>query len=82
MNEKEIFRENIRYLREQHGMRIGQMAGILGISPATLRRLEAGKPVRLHAGHLIRVCDYFGVTSDAVLRWDLREIPARKSGIL
>lgn len=73
MNSNEIFRENIRHLRRVHAMTLAQMAAVMGIGPGTLGRLEAGKMVRLHAGHLVRVCDYFDLPADSLLLRNLKD---------
>lgn len=68
MGPNEIFRQNVIYLRRVHGLTKSQMAAILGISARTLSRLEAGEPVRMNAGMLIRLCDHFGLPADTCLR--------------
>ena len=68
MDPNENFRQNVIYLRKTHGLTQRQMAQILGIGIGTLGRLEAGKVVRMNAGMLIRLCDYFDLSADNCLR--------------
>lgn len=64
----DTFRENIRYLRRKHGLTRKEMAGILGVCPGTVGRMERGETVRLHTGMLCRACDFFDISADAMLR--------------
>ena len=62
------FCHNLRFLRQEHGLREKDMADILGVSLFTYRRIEkCDETVRL------RACDHFCVSADTLLREDLRQ---------
>lgn len=69
------FYRNIGYLRRAAGLTQKKMAGIVGISVGTLRRMESGSSLpRANCAMLCRVCDYFGISADAMLRCDLESL--------
>ena len=75
MNEWDLnFCKNLCYLRQKHCLSAKEMAAILGVSVATYRKMErCAETVKLRASLLIRVCDHFHLSSDAMLRqrWHL-----------
>lgn len=57
-----VFCGNVKILREQHGLTKSEMARIMGVSPASLRRIEAGElPKHLSAGVALRLAGLFGL---------------------
>ena len=49
----------------------------MGISPSTLRRIEQeNTSVRINGLTLCRLCDYFHMSSDAVILFDLEAMAA------
>ena len=60
---------NIRDLCRQKRLSVREMAEIMGISEARLRRVEALEPnARLmNADHLFRLCAHFGLSADGML---------------
>ena len=63
------FCQNVCYLRKTHHLTQKEMASVLGISVSTLRRIEReDETVRVSSGMLCRLCDHFGLSTDAVLR--------------
>ena len=75
MLEKTIYqhiRHNIVYLRRHYSLSQKSLAKLLGIGVRTLRKIEQGsKFPRIHAGTLCRLCDIFGIPSDAFLYCDI-----------
>ena len=66
---------NIRYIRNKHNLSRKEMASIIGISVSTLCRLDAGETgVRMHCVMLNRVCDYFNLSADVILRERLEKL--------
>lgn len=60
-----IFCENIRALRAARRLSKREMAKVIGVSAATLNRLERGScPPHLSAGVLLRLSDAFGISTD------------------
>ena len=71
---------NLHHLRQVHGLTQAQMAQILGISVSTYGRLERYDPrVRLHCGHICRVCDHFQISTDAVMYQNWRRMLEERS---
>ena len=63
------FCQNLRYLRRHHGMTRKELAEVIGISPGKLARLEREEPgCRVNGEMLCRLCDYFDLSADLVLR--------------
>lgn len=55
-----VFCGNVKILREQHGLTKNEMARIMGVSPASLRRIEAGElPKHLSAEVVLRLAEHF-----------------------
>ena len=53
------------------------MFAIMGISQSTLRRIEQGNSnVRIHGKILCNLCDYFHMSTDAVILIDMEAISA------
>ena len=71
MKYEEVYRNlshNIRHLRKVHGLTQQEMAQIMGISAATLGRIERQEPgVRLYAAPLCRLCDHFHYRVDEIM---------------
>ena len=71
MKYEEVYRnlsQNIRHLRKVHGLNQREMAQIMGISAATLGRIERQKPaVRLYAVPICRLCDHFSYRMDEIM---------------
>ena len=66
---------NVRYLRQQHGLTQKEMAAVLGVSVRLLRGIEHGEPGhRLGTFMLCRLCAHFGLSTDAVLCTRLEEM--------
>ncbi len=62
----EHYAQYLRGLREDHDMTQKEIAAVLGISQTMYARYERGAnemPIR----HLITLCKYYNVSSDAVL---------------
>ncbi len=59
-----VFR--IRALRMNHGLSQEQVAQILGTSQTMYARYERGaNDLPIH--HLVKLCEYYGVTTDSIL---------------
>ena len=63
------FAERIKALRKAKGLSQKQLALKAGISLYVVKRHESGKPCRL-TKHLVRLADFFGVTTDKLLLRD------------
>ena len=62
------FAENLKYLRQKHCLTQVEMAEIAAVCVSTYRKMEKTDPkVRIHAGRVCRICDYFGISMDAIL---------------
>ena len=59
--------EKIQNLRKQRGMSQEQLAEALGVSRQAVSKWEAGQSVP-DIDKIISICDYFGVTTDYILR--------------
>ena len=67
--ELEIFMKNVAYLRKTNGLSKKKMAEILGISIATLNRIENNDfPPRTKANVFIRIYQKFGIRPTDMLR--------------
>ena len=67
------FCKNLCYLRQKHRLRTKDMAEIPGVGISTYRKIEqCDETVRLRSGMLVRVCDYFQVSADGMLRKDIQ----------
>lgn len=69
-NEKQltIFCQNLRYLRQKHGLSKTRMANILGVGINTLNRLEQGvASPRLGSSVLYNAGVYFNIKTDDLL---------------
>jgi len=65
---------NIRFLRIKNRLTQKQMADRLGISIGSLRKIEKdGAMPRVNGSLLLRVCDTFAISADALLYEDLAE---------
>lgn len=77
MNMEEQMRligRNICYIRREKELTQRQMACILGVSVATLRKIERGEPtVRINSRLVCRICDTFELSADAFLRTDMAQ---------
>ena len=66
--ELEIFMKNVAYLRKTNGLSKKKMAEILGISTATLNKIEVGDfPPRTKANIFIRIYRRFAVRPSEIL---------------
>ncbi len=66
--ELEIFMKNVSLLRKNNGLTKKEMAKIIGISTATLNKIEGGDfPPRLSANVLIRIYHKFGIFPSKLL---------------
>ena len=66
------YRKRIRDLREDHDKTQTEIAGVLGTSQTMYARYERGAselPIR----HLVRLADYYGVSTDYILCRDDRQ---------
>ena len=71
--QKRIFR-NIRYLRKQHNLSQKQMAQIMRLCVGGIRKIEKGDhSVRIHIGHIYRLCDHFSISADALVYTDFEQ---------
>ena len=60
--EKAIFCENVKCLREKEGLTRRELAARLGIGVRSLARLERGEiPPRLNVGVVIKISREFGI---------------------
>jgi len=63
------FCHNLRYLRQVHDLTQKEMAGILAVSVSTYGKMERCDPrVRIQSGRICHLCDYFGISTDEILR--------------
>ncbi len=65
----------IRRLREQAGLSQAELAQVIGLSERSkgfISEIEHGKKIP-HAELILRIALYFGVSTDYLLRDDLRE---------
>lgn len=70
----QLFCKNIGYMRRVKGLTQKEIAQILGIGVATVRKIERCDPrVRLTGMMVYRVCAAFRISSDAILRIDLEK---------
>lgn len=69
----EIFCRNVIILKRINKLTQKEMAQILEVSVATIRRMEKGEVPRVHCRMLCRVCDRFGVSADLMLSTALEE---------
>lgn len=73
------FGQNLRHLRQVHGLTQKEMAEILGISVSTCGKIErCDSTVRIHSGRVHRVCDYFDISADDILRQNWPEMMKEK----
>lgn len=71
----EIFCKNIRFLRKHHSLTQKQLADIMDVSAATIRRMEKNDPhVRVNGNMLCKLANYFDLPTDWIIRMDLEEI--------
>lgn len=62
------FGQNLRHLRQVHGLTQKQMAEILCTSVSTCGKMERCDPtVRIHSGRIHRLCHHFGITAEEML---------------
>lgn len=62
------FAENLKYLRQVHGLTQVEMAKIICVCVHTYRKMEKADPkVRIHAGRVYRICDHFGISMDEMV---------------
>ncbi len=67
-----IFCSNVRYLHKAYHMSAMEMAQVLGVSVPKLRRIEKGDiNVRINCDMLWRLCDYFHLSADTMIRVNL-----------
>lgn len=60
--EWKIFVHNVVWLRKSHGLTVEEMAGLLGTSSATLRKVEDGElPPELMVDVFYNIQKHFGV---------------------
>ena len=57
---------NLRQIRKQNGLTQEQVAGYLGVSPATYSSWETGRS-QLGADRIVDLCDFFGCTPNDIL---------------
>ena len=69
MNDWRInFAENLKYLRQIHGLTQVEMAKTVAVCVSTYRRMEKADPkVRIHAGRVCRIGDHFGISTDKMI---------------
>ena len=52
-----LFGQNLRYLRQVHGLTQVEMARIVAVSVSSYRKMEHSDPrVRIHSGRVRRIC--------------------------
>lgn len=70
-----LFRKNLKYLREKHGLTQTQLANILGInSKDGISDLETGRKNRdISVTQLIILAEYFEISTQALLFIDLEK---------
>ena len=62
------FGQNMRHLRQVHGLTQRQMAQIIGVSVTTYGKMEQCDPkVRIHIGKVKRICDHFHIDIEEIL---------------
>ena len=62
------FGENLKYLRRVHGLTQVEMAKVVCVCVHTYRKMEHGDPsVRIQAGKVRRIGDYFEISLDEIL---------------
>ena len=73
------FCRNVLFLRLLHKLTRKQMAQIMEISIGKLGRIERQElPFRISVGMLCRLCEYFGLSADVVLKEDLFQKSLRR----
>ena len=69
--------KNIKYIRKFYALSQQEMSDIMGFSQSTLRRIEQGNSsVRINGKTLCKLCDYFHMSTDAVILLDLEALSA------
>ena len=72
---RSIFCRNIRFLRKQQSLTQKQLADIMDVSTATVRRMENNDPhVRVNGKILCKLANYFDLSVDWIMLMDLEEI--------
>ncbi len=63
--------QNLKYLREQRGLKQQDLADILGVKQSTVGNWEVGKR-EPEINMLVCIAEYFGITLDDLILKDLR----------
>lgn len=65
-----LYASNIKYLRNKHGIKLSEIAEMLGVKEAAVSKYEYGR-IPIDVEKLERLADFFGVTLNQMVKQDL-----------
>ena len=65
-----LYASNLRYLRKNHGIKLSEIAEMLGVKEVAASKYEYGR-IQIDVEKLEKLADFFGVTLDQMVKQDL-----------